>query len=424
VVLVCVLMLGAYARAAVDLTPQLKKLENATINLNVKDADVPNLLRGLATQYGLNMILSPQIQGTVSMRLENVSVESAINEILKTIGARIIEENNILHVYLESEIPAEPTATELVTEIFSPSFVNSEQLKEVLTPFLTGRGRIQLFKDSSEKSTKPQAIIVTDEPDHIEIVRALIKKLDVETRQVLIQAKIVETALSNNELLGVDWTVKANLAGPPFKFGTELAEGGNIKLGTLSFSQFGAVLERLSSNGKTNVLSDISLATMDGESASIHVGEKIPVGVTTIGTGAEGGVSFGTTNIEDVQVGIKLEVTPHILNDGLVVMDVNPTISTVSGFTSLGGGGQSQAPITNQRTAHTNIMLKTGETLVIGGLVQDSTSEKNSKVPLLGDLPLVGGMFRHKNTTKEKTDLIIFITAMILDRRTTDDPGK
>jgi len=233
---------------------------------------------------------------------------------------------------------------------------------------------------------------------------------------VLIQAKIVETSLSNNELMGVDWNIKGSLTGPPFKFGTELAESGNVDFGTLSFNQFSAVLERLSMNGKTNLLSDVSIAAIDGQTANIHVGEQIPVGITTIGAGDTGAV-FGTTGIEEVQVGVKLNVTPHILNENTIQLQVQPEISSVKGFTSLGGGGASSAPITTQRTANTSIMLASGETLVIGGLIQDSISETSKKVPLLGDLPLVGGMFRHKNTTKEKTDLIIFITATLMEKR-------
>jgi type II secretory pathway component GspD/PulD (secretin) len=398
---------------------QIQAKMQQIINLNFKDADVTNVLRGLADQYNLNMIISREVSGTVSLHLNNVTVEIALREILKSVNARMEERDNILHVFAMSEAQNRAANDqEMITEFFSPTYTNSGAMINVLQPFLSERGRIQAFKDA-RSTQKPEMIIVTDLPERIEVVRKLIEKLDTETRQVLIQAKIVETALSNNELMGVDWTIKGTLAGPPFKFGSEMAEGGSVEFGTLSFDQFNAVLQRLSINGKTNLLSDVSIAAIDGEKALIHVGEEIPVGITTIGAGDTGAL-FGTTGIEEIQVGVKLNVTPHILNGDTIQLQVIPEISSVKGFTSLGAGGSSSAPITNQRTASTSIILASGETLVIGGLIQDSITESRKKVPILGDLPLVGGMFRHKNTTKEKTDLIIFITATLMEKRSPD----
>ena len=416
IALTCFLMIGATSAALSDETSlQQKKLATRVDFFHCKNENVGTIIRLLAEQYDLNVIVSDQVTGTLSMKLQDVTLEAAFNEILAAANAYMEEKNNILHIYPRGAKQRQDILeSELTTEIFSPSYVNSGQLREVLTPFLSPEGRIQLFKDGSVNSQKPHLLIITDLPENIEIVRNLIDKLDTETRQVLIQAKIVETSLSDNETMGVDWSIGATLTGSPFKFGSEYASGGNVKFGTLSLDQFNAVLERLSQTGNTNLLSDTSLATVDGETATIHVGESIPVGVNTIGTGGSGGVSFGTTGFEDVRVGVQLQVTPHILNDETIHMDVSPQISSVKGFTSL-GGGVSQAPITSERMATTNILVRDGETLVIGGLVQDSVIEQRKKVPILGNLPLVGNLFRSKSVSKEKTDLIIFITAVIMD---------
>lgn len=415
---VAVIALAAFARPAAAAMSQKQLMQTTYVDFNCKNEDVVNIIRLFAEQYSLNIIISPNVRGALTMKLQNVTLESAFEEILATSNAYMVEKNNIIHIYARGENPDEKELEDAyITEIFEPSYVESAQLREVLTPFQSPDGRIQLFKDTRPGSEKPMMLIITDRPERIEVMRKLIEKLDVETRQVLIQAKIVETSLSNNELLGVDWSIGAELDGPPFKFDSEYASGGKIKFGTLSLQQFGAVLERLSTAGKTNLLSDMSIATIDGAPAFIHVGEQIPVGVTTVGTGGGGGVVLGTTGIQNFEVGIRLSVTPHILNDDTIRMDVSPEISSVKGFTSLGGGGGSSAPITNRRTADTNIMVRSGETIVIGGLVQDSITETRSKVPILGDLPVVGSWFRHKNTSKEKTDLIIFITAVIMEKR-------
>lgn len=408
------------ALGEVVLTPVEKTLDTPIKGFNFQDMDVSQILSMIADDYKLNIIVSKQVSGPVRLRLFNVTLRKALDEILSMADATMVIQDNILHVYGRSEAPAGIAAidSELrrnkpVTEIISPVFANSSDLSSALTPFLSDLGKIQLFKESRSGSMKPEVLIITDKPDNIDMIKGLVKLLDTETRQVLIQSKIVETTISNTELLGVDWTVGAELVGAPFNL--DMGNFGNVKLGTINTKQFHAIMERLSTAGNANVLSDMSIAALDGEIATIHVGDQIPFGISTFGSSG-GGVAVGTTGVEQIDVGVKLKVTPHILSGDIIRLAVEPKISQVESFTSLGPNSGS-APVIKQRTADTTIMLKTGETLVIGGLVQDSLSEDTKKVPILGDLPLVGPAFRRKTTNKAKADLVIFITATIMEKR-------
>lgn len=352
------------------------------------------------------------------MRLSNVTLNEAMAVILEAVNAQMEISGNIIRIVPSGEGGGPTEERQLVTEIFTPRFVNSGRLVTVLTPLLTPKGRIQTFHPGiNEDPQKPETIIVTDLPENIDDIRKLIEQLDVEMPQVFIEAKLVETALSNNELLGVDWNINASLQGSPVKFDSIYAKGGSIEYGTLSMSGFQALLDLLKTRTDTNVLSDVKTAAVDGVPANIHVGETLPVGLTTIGSGTVGGTAFGTTGIREYEVGVILDVTPTVMGDNMIYMKVEPKISKITGFSSL-GGGQSNAPITTTRSVQTQIMVRDGETIVIGGLIQDLDTEARKKFPILGDLPLVGSAFRKKNKNIEKSNLYIFVTAHIMDTKT------
>ncbi|MEW6203124.1 MAG: hypothetical protein AB1546_14190 [bacterium] len=392
------------------------------ITLNLKGAQAVDAFRLLAVQNDLNILVSPDVQGTLNLRLSNVTLREAMDVILEAVNAEMEISGNIIRIVPSGERPVALEERQMVTEIFNTKFASSGRLISALTPFLTPGGRIQPFRPGmGDDPRKPEVLIVTDVPENIDTLRKLMEQLDKRAAQVWIEAKIIETSFSNNELLGVNWNIGATLNGPPFRMDSEFAQGGKIELGTLSMSGFSAVLNVLRTRTDTNVLSDEKIATVDGEAAEIHIGESIPVGITTIGAGTVGGVTLGTTGISQYEVGVILQVTPTVLGEGMIYMKLQPTISTVTGFTSLGGGGQANAPITNKRSVDTQVMVRDGETIVIGGLVQDVETAVRKKFPILGDLPLVGPMFRKKDKTKEKINLFIFITAHIMDTETTDE---
>jgi len=402
-------------------TPPLNLPKNPVISLNLKNADVTDVFRLLAEQNDLNIVVSPTVGGIISIRLSDVTLEEALKVILEASNSHLERTENI--IYISARADAEKRAMikdEMITEIFSINYVDSEQLLSVINEFLSPNGKARTFyrsKNLASVAGKPPMLIIIDYPQNVDTIRRLIDNLDKETPQILIQAKIIETSLDNSDILGTDWTTKINFKGSPMRFDTKYAAAGMIDYGILSLDAFSAVWQRVLDNKNNNVLSDAKLTTLDNEKASIHVGETIPVGVTSMAAGGTNGISFGTTNIQEWDVGITLDVTPHVLDGGVIMMKIEPEVSNVKSFASLGGTGASNAPITSKRTVETNIMLSSGETIVIAGLVQNSETTRDASVPFLGKLPVVGSLFRKKETVNTKSNLLIFITAKIMELR-------
>jgi len=394
--------------------------DTVPITLNLKNADVTDVFRLLAEQNNLNIVVSPTVNGTISLRLSNVLLEEAFAVILDAAGARIEKSQNIFHIYALGELQRiEEIKEEMITEIFSLNFIDTSALQGVIEEFLSADGKTRTFNRArkSYSSGKPPMLIVVDYPQNIETIRKLIEKLDVETPQVLIDAKIVETSKDTQDVLGTEWNLQGAFSGSPVSMDTVYSTSGEISYGVLSFDGISGLWQRISEDKANNVLSDARLMTLDNETARIHVGETIPVGVNSLAASAGGSVAVGTTGVEEWDVGVSVNVTPHVLDSNVIMMHVMPEVSNVKEFSSLGGTGASDAPITTERTVDTNIMIRSGETIVIGGLVQDSDTERKTKVPVLGELPVVGSLFRKKELVKTKTNLIIFITARLMELR-------
>lgn len=388
---------------------------SAPVTLNLKDAKVTDVFRLLAMQYNLNIVLSPSVSGVISLRLSNVTLAEALDVILEASDSKIVRTDNIMHVYSRAEKEQRDiTAGEMITEIFQVNYVDPSSLIAILKDYLSKSGTIKTFRRKATSGSEGNSpmLIITDYPQNLDSLRAMYNKLDTETRQVMIVAKIVETNLSDADILGTEWNIGASMSGSPAAFDTRY--GGKIKYGTLNLDGFGAAYQRIMEDTSSNLLSNATVAVMDGEKAHIHVGDVIPVGVNTVGAGGGGNVNFGTTGVQQWEIGVTIDVTPVVINDELVRMHIQPEISSLVEFTAVGSG---DAPITSTRVVDTRILLRSGETIVIGGLVQNTEGESQKKVPILGDLPLIGSVFRKKEIKNNKVNLLIFITGTIMDKK-------
>jgi len=287
---------------------------------------------------------------------------------------------------------------------------------------------------SSDKSTN--SLIIVASPGDYDTVKEVIQKLDIRRRQVYVEAAIIEMGLSKQRELGFEFQA-ANLGklgdnqvmavgGTNFGGIGNAMVGGPAALasvnglavaavkGTFTFKgveylNIGALLRALQTDSDVNVLSTPNILTTDNQKAEIMVGQNVPftVGQTQNATTGTQGI-FNT--IERKDVGIKLSITPQISSDDHVRLDINQEISDVVAASVQNSAGL----ITNKRSATTTVVIKDRETMVIGGLIRDNVTSTESKVPLLGDIPLLGWFFKFKSTRVEKTNLMIFITPYII----------
>lgn len=287
---------------------------------------------------------------------------------------------------------------------------------------------------SSDKSTN--SLIIVASPGDYETVKEVIQKLDIRRRQVYVEAAIIEMGLSKQRELGFEFQA-ANLGklgdnkvmavgGTNFGGIGNAVVGGPAALasvnglavaavkGTFTFKgveylNIGALLRALQTDSDVNVLSTPNILTTDNQKAEIMVGQNVPftVGQTQNATTGTQGI-FNT--IERKDVGIKLSITPQISSDDNVRLDINQEISDVVAASVQNSAGL----ITNKRSATTTVVIRDRETMVIGGLIRDNVTSSESKVPFLGDIPLLGWFFKFKSTRVEKTNLMIFITPYII----------
>ncbi|MCH7505605.1 secretin and TonB N-terminal domain-containing protein [PVC group bacterium] len=396
--------------------------DTSLLSMDLKDAPIANVLRMLSKQNDMNIILGPGVEGNVTVHFTEVTLAEALRSIVEVNGYTYTYQGNIIRVTTLEDREREP----MQTQIYRLNNALASQVDDIIVNMLSSQGQVS----ADDRSNK---LIVTDIPSTLRELDKVIRELDSPTRQVMIEAKMIETTLDKDENLGIDWTIRAAVSGAArpvtYPFWSEGAPRGHssstfmpdpfpaaidslFTFGTLDFSEMRAVLDILKRRGDTKILSNPRILTLDNQMASIHVGQTIPF--PTYERNDTTG-EFEITGFEDsTDLGITLEVTPHITNDGFVILDLHPSIKDILAFT---GPVDFQRPITSNREARTRVKIRDGETVVIGGLLKDQNIVVNNKVPLLGSVPVIGHLFKHKTDQTDKTDLLIFVTVNIVKDR-------
>ena len=415
---------------------------SGNVTLDFKDADITNVLRILSYKSGINIVAGRDVSGPITIRLTDVPWQKALDVILRTYGYSYEREGNIIRVTTTENLEKE----ELVTEVFSLNYARAANVPSAIEEMLSSRGSVKFDE-------RANLIIVTDIPTNIYKIRQVIGKLDMRTQQVSIEAKIIETTLDKDDNLGINWTtqITASMAKRPTTFPFDRKAGGgifyplsdpagqkstetpivgafpsnvgtgfpmalptNFTLGTLDFSSLQAVLQILKSRTDTKIISNPRITTLDNQEAKIVVATtfSIPIYERNDSTG-----NIEVTGYDEKELGITLSVTPQINPEGYIVVKLEPEVSAFLSwdtFTS-GNSGIIRAPRFSTRRASTQVMVKDGETIVIGGLIKENIIDTVVKVPILGDIPLLSLLFKKKEKAVDTTDLMFFITVNIVD---------
>ena len=265
------------------------------------------------------------------------------------------------------------------------------------------------------KNDVRQGDIVVTSPENAALIRSLLNQLDKIPEQVMIETIIVEASLDSSSKLGFDWKFTQEKAfGNKGTTGTAEGNFGTATTGqgfryTLSGGNLSAFLNALKTDTRFNVLSTPKIFTSNNTQAEINISQRVPF-VVSQRTDANGNITY---NYDFEDVGIVLTVTPRITAGGYVTMDVSQTANDLQGFTSF------NAPIVNQRQAQTTVAVKDGETIILGGIIRSTVSSTVKKIPLLGDIPLLGQIFRSTDKSNQKTELLVFLSPRVV--RNPDD---
>lgn len=424
------LMTMAYAQADTPAETQPATAEEAVsmtqegyVSLDFQEADIRNVLQILSYKSGVNIVPAPEVTGLVTIQLSNVPWLEALEVILQTYGYAYEKKGSIITVASVENLKKRredavllAEQEELETRTFVLNFATAADIIQSVEKMKSDRGNINFDE-------RTNTIIATDTSKKLELIAKVIADLDTTTPQVRIESKIVETTLSDTEKLGIEWTTKGTASGAKrptiFPFTTDsdskflpdnipAAASSAFSYGTLDFSQVQAVFELLASKSDTNILSAPSIVTLDNRKANMVVGSQYPIPTYTYN---EEQAKLQISGWEYKDIGIIFDVTPHINQAGYVTLEIEPKITAILDFVTV---ENTSLPRLSNESARTNVIVKDGDTLVIGGLMKDQTTDTKKKTPILGDIPILGYAFRKNEKTVSKTDLLIFMTPHII----------
>ena len=453
--------------------PSKKKYKGDLLSLNFQDIEVWAILQILADFTGMNIVVSDSVKGNLTLRLQNVPWDQALDIIMRTKGLAMRQNGNVMFIAPTEEIAAREkldlesrkVVEELIplrTEMIQVNYAKATDLAALLNRDSSkdkegGQGqRILSPRGTAEAFEQTNTLIIKDVPDKLAEIRDLISQLDKASRQVMIDSRIViasddfardigvrfgvsgvsQSGDRVNHLTGglqgtdtmVGSTVK-NLrdTGQPFptaipelgdRLGVQFPAGAGLG-GTparVALAILGAdylvdlELSALQKEGKGEVLSNPRVVTADLKKATIEQGRQIPY--TTVDDN-------GKTNTEFKDALLKLEVTPQITPDDRVRMDLKVTKDDVGQYVQQATGGS--VPSIDKRGLETQVLVNNGETVVLGGVVEQNKTKGQDKVPLLGDIPLLGYLFQSNSNLATKRELLIFVTPQILKEGTVAD---
>ncbi len=480
----------------------LEERINRKITLDVRDMNIIDVIKFLAIKGDFNVVTSKSVEGRVTLYLKSVSIQDALDIVLISNALAYQIQNDIVHVMSEVEYVAtygrkfndrsvvktmhlnyskptyvlstldsiksslgkividEDTGTVVMIDTPEAIALMEKALVEIEKPIETYTYTLQYAKadvvvEKLRGQLEDNAVgsIIADERSNQIIVRAFpgrrdeileaIKKLDTKTKEVRIEAQIVQITFRPQYDIGIDWNLDFLDSSDPNirKLDFEnvyldennltssdplYSQFGKMAVGVLNQDHFNASLRALKQVSDTKILSNPQLLVIDGEEAKIHIGDTIPYIIST--TSGTGDNAITSEDVRFVDVGLKLTVSADINDEGFVTMNLAPEISTVTRYVDSQGGG---IPQVNKTEVETSVLIKDGTTIIMGGLKKDDKSHVKKGFPLLMDIPFIGKLFSATSDDISKTEIVIFITPHIvsgeehyLDEKGTIKPYK
>jgi len=450
------------------------------VALDLREMDIVDTIKFLATKGGLNMVATKSVSGRVTLFLNNVTIGDVLDIIILTNSLACEKKKNIITVMTDAEYqalygkpyvdkreaktitltyadPANmvtmlsnvksdigkivadtttatvimidtpekikemeevikridlPTITRViptVEEAFVLSYANVKDIEPEITKSLTENiGAIRIDE-------RTNTLVVSDLEHKMEKIRKLVKAFDAKTKQVLIEAKIIELTLDDDYYRGIEWERlissmdDLNLAGT-FPFGSSGTSSMIITMGNMAQHKYDLTLSFLRSLGETKIISEPYISVCNKEEAKFMVGTREAYVTTTTTTGEV--TTSVSEAVEFIDVGVTLYVTPVIGQDGFIKMSFKPEISSVEDTLETSEGNE--IPIVSTSNVETSVLVKDGTTIMLAGLTKETLETSVNKLPILGDLPFVGWFFRNTTEDKQKKEVIIFLTPRII----------
>jgi len=405
-------------------TMQSEKLSQ-NVSLNLRDASIRTVATVLAKESDFNIVLPNNIQGNITIMLEDVTLYQALQALSRSANLTYSIENNIIYLNKQDQ-PA--GSGDMENFFYYPKYISLDKLSSVLKNYLGPQGKIVVDDFSG-------VVIISDTKKNLDFIKTVISKIDKNIKQVLIKAKIVELTKSGSQDLGIQWGAALNkTTGSDFPHTIQIGGGAtagdttgltppdsqgyfvnmpvaspagalNMMLGNYAGSFLLDVrLQALEEAGKAKVVSEPRIMTINNQQARIESGQEYKYKIIEENDGDV------DTDVEEDEAKLVLEVKPQITPDNKILMNISVEKSELDFSREVDG-----YPMKFTRKANSLIMVNDGETAVIGGLTQQTTSQSNTSVPGLSKIPFLGILFKSKSTSNKTNELVIFLTPKIID---------
>jgi type II secretory pathway component GspD/PulD (secretin) len=382
----------------------LKPQKTNLISMDLRNVDISTVLQIFSKETGISIIAGKDVYGKVTVIINNIAPEDALDMILKSNGYTYAREGNVVQVFSSGE-PArvEELPGGVFVRTFIINYIGPDELKETLTKLMPESSSIFTTKGS-------KTIVVRGSANDIKRAEALIRNLDIPPRQVMVEAKIIEVSVNEGQNLGMNYnhtytnpdngidTIQTKgLANAPTITG---ATGLYYSVTNQNLSY---LVEMLSTRTGFNILSSPKVMALNEQQAEIITGSRLGYKVKTVTT------TGMIESVEFMDIGTKLVITPSIKSDGLIMMEIHPEISE--------GAIVNDLPQKNSTETTTQLIVKDGQTIVIGGLIRDTSKKEVKGIPVLMDIPFIGPFFKRTDLTSEKKEVMVLITPHIVTPR-------
>lgn len=410
-----------------DLEQRMQKV----VCIDVNEVPIGTVMRQLADQVNVDLIMSPKVIGNVTVSLTEVSLDEALRCILNVHGADIILGENVIQILSRGEMPE--IAERLVTQTFEIVYADVLQVVKALEKFKSPQGSVSSIEGTSH-------IIVTDTESKVRDITNLLSTIDRMTPQVLVEVRIYDITCKDNLDLGIDWyagrRTNWNASGYPVNDDIIAEKGGadtyigsrtdpsleagfiagtnKTEASTQGYLRFGLLNDSIDINGilraeKENIdaklLANPRIMVVDNEEATFDIVTEHPYVERTITAGST------TETVKFKNVGVKLVVTPHVAGNNMLRLKIAPEFSVLVTRVTV---ASSNVPVVDTRKVNTIALVRDGQAVVLGGLRKKETSMQVNKVPLLGDIPVLGNLFRFEGESTSNAELVVFITPHII----------
>jgi type II secretory pathway component GspD/PulD (secretin) len=369
------------------------------ISMTMRDTELAEVMEMLSRAERINILLSGDVGGAVSFSLYDVPLSEAIRSIANAAGYAV-ERRNTTYFIIDRDEAGAYAASDL-TEIrtFPIHYSDPGELQTMLRPYLSDYGQLTIMAEN-------RMLTVEDTPEFIERIARLIKSVDRQPKQILIEARILEVTLNSEDSFGIDWESFFQTGDGTGSIGTRGLDGaGSSRTKGLIFkidrSDVTLMLSALEQDGRIRTLSSPKLLALENEEASVIVGDRRGYSVTTTIN------QVTTESIEFLESGVILRVTPRVDGEGRIMLDIHPEVST--GVVDANG-------IPSQATTEvtTRLLVASGETVFVGGLIKQTITENRNGVPILGRIPGLGLLFSSREVTSINTETIVVITPRVV----------